>query len=136
MNNKLKDVLTIEEEKLRELLSLLDKQHKLILNKDIFGMESIVEEIQVKNKEVAEAEVERRRFLGNTSIRDYINNSNSEDLDNLYRSIQRLLNEMILQKDTNELLIKQQLSFTNKLLNLMNPKKDVTTYNSYGNIKR
>lgn len=136
MNNKLKDVLALEEERLRELLSLLDKQHKLILNKDIFGMESVAEEIKVKNKEVAEAEVNRRRFLGNTSIKDYITNSNSNDLDNLYRGIQRLLNEMILQKDTNELLIKQQLSFTNKLLNLINPSKDASTYNSYGNIKR
>lgn len=136
MSNKLKDVLTLEEEKLRELLSLLDKQHKLILNKDIFAMESVAEEIKIKNKEVAEVEVNRRRFLGNTSIRDYIASSNSNDLDNAYRSIQRLLNEMILQKDTNELLVKQQLSFTNKLLNLMNPKKDAATYNSYGNIKR
>ena len=31
----LKDILHFEEEKLRELLSLLDKQYKLILNKDI-----------------------------------------------------------------------------------------------------
>ena len=136
MSNKIKDILTLEEELLRELLSLLDKQYKLILNKDIFGMESIVEEIKLKNKEVAEIEVDRRRILGNTSIKDYIANSNNSDLDNAYRSIQRLLNEMILQKDTNELLIKQQLSFTNKLVNLINPKKDAATYNSYGNIKR
>lgn len=136
MESNLKAVLTLEEEKLRELLALLDKQYKLILGKDIFGMEAVAEEIRLKNKEVAEVEVNRRRFLGNTSIKDYISNSNSNDLDNLYRKIQKLLNEMILQKDTNELLIKQQLSFTNKLLNLINPKKDVTTYNSYGSVRR
>ncbi|MFU7516324.1 flagellar export chaperone FlgN [Clostridium sp. HCS.1] len=136
MESNLKAVLTLEEENLRELLALLDKQYKLILDKDIFGMEAVAEEIRLKNKEVAEVEVNRRRFLGNTSIKDYISNSNSNDLDNLYRKIQKLLNEMILQKDTNELLIKQQLSFTNKLLNLINPKKDVTTYNSYGSVRR
>ena len=136
MNNNLKEVLNLEIEKLRELLFLLDKQYKLILNKDIFGMEEVAEEIRIKNKEVAEVEVNRRRFLGNTTIKDYISNSNSNDLDNLYRKIQKLLNEMILQKDTNELLIKQQLSFNNKLLNLINPKKDVPTYNSYGSVKR
>ncbi|MDU5105259.1 flagellar export chaperone FlgN [Clostridium sp.] len=136
MESNLKAVLTLEEEKLRELLALLDKQYKLILDKDIFGMEAVAEEIRLKNKEVAEVEVNRRRFLGNTSIKEYISNSNSNDLDNLYRKIQKLLNEMILQKDTNELLIKQQLSFTNKLLNLINPKKDVTTYNSYGSVRR
>lgn len=134
--NKLIDILKFEEEKLKELLNLLDKQYKLILNKDIFGMEAVVEEIKLKNREVAEAEVERRKFLGNKSISEYVENSKNENLDNCYRSIQRLLNEMVLQKDTNELLIRQQLGFTNKLLNIINPKKDATTYNSYGNIRR
>ena len=134
--DRLSDILKFEEEKLRELLSLLDKQYKLILNKDIFGMEAVVEEIKLKNREVAESEVERRKFLGNVSIGDYVKNSKNEDLDNCYRSIKKLLNEMVLQKDTNELLIRQQLGFTNKLLNIINPKKDATTYNSYGNIRR
>ncbi|MBD7916347.1 flagellar protein FlgN [Clostridium sp. Sa3CUN1] len=136
MMKNLKDILHFEEEKLRELLSLLDKQYKLIINKDIFGMEAVVEEIKLQNREVAEAEVERRKFLGNVSIGDYIKNSKNEDLDNCYRSIKKLLNEMVLQKDTNELLIRQQLGFTNKILNIINPKKDAATYNSYGNIRR
>ena len=134
--SSLKEILIIEGKRLEELLVLLDKQYKLILNKDVFNMEAVTEEIQLKNKEVAEAEVQRRKFIGNTSIREYINNSKDSELDEVYRAMQRLLNEIILQKDTNELLIKQQLSFTNKLLSIMNPKKDVTTYNSYGNIKR
>ncbi|WP_291665407.1 flagellar protein FlgN [Clostridium sp.] len=134
--SSLKEILIVEGKRLEELLVLLDKQYKLILNKDVFNMEAITEEIQLKNKEVAEAEVQRRKFLGNTSIREYVNNSKDSELDEVYRAMQRLLNELILQKDTNELLIKQQLAFTNKLLNIMNPKKDAATYNSYGNIKR
>lgn len=134
--SSLKEILIIEGKRLEELLVLLDKQYKLILNKDVFNMEAITEEIQLKNKEVAEAEVQRRKFLGNTSIREYVNNSKDSELDEVYRAMQRLLNELILQKDTNELLIKQQLAFTNKLLNIMNPKKDAATYNAYGNIKR
>lgn len=134
--SSLKEILIIEGKRLEELLVLLDKQYKLILNKDVFNMEAITEEIQLKNKEVAEAEVQRRKFLGNTSIREYVNNSKDRELDEVYRAMQRLLNELILQKDTNELLIKQQLAFTNKLLNIMNPKKDAATYNAYGNIKR
>lgn len=132
----LKEILIVEGKRLEELLVLLDKQYKLILNKDIFNMEAITEKIQLKNKEVAEAEVQRRKFLGNTSIKEYVNNSKDSELDEVYRAMQRLLNELILQKDTNELLIKQQVAFTNKLLNIMNPKKDAATYNSYGNIKR
>ncbi|WP_243109708.1 flagellar protein FlgN [Clostridium sartagoforme] len=134
--SSLKEILIVEGKRLEELLVLLDKQYKLILNKDVFNMEAITEEIQLKNKEVAEAEVQRRKFLGDTSIREYVNNSKDSELDEVYRAMQRLLNELILQKDTNELLIKQQLAFTNKLLNIMNPKKDAATYNSYGNIKR
>lgn len=136
MINDLKSVLLDEEKELNELLVLLDKQHKLIINKDIFGMEAIVEEIKLKNKAVAETEVNRRKVLGNNSIKEVVEASKDKDLDNIYRRIQKLLNEMILQKDTNDLLIKQQLSFTNKLLNLINPKRDVPTYNSYGTIKR
>lgn len=136
MSIGLEEILRLEELKLRDLLKLLDRQYKLILNKDIFALESIAEEIKVKNKEIAEVEVNRRKDLGNISIKEYILKNNDEDLDILYRSIQKLLNEMILQKDTNELLIKQQLSFTNKLLNLISPKKEIATYNSHGNIRR
>ncbi|MDB1948372.1 flagellar export chaperone FlgN [Clostridium tertium] len=136
MINNLRDILYDEEKELKELLILLDKQYKLIIAKDIFGMESIVEDIKQKNKDIAEIEVTRRRLLGNQSIKEVILNSKDEELENEYRRIQNLLNEMILQKDTNDLLIKQQLSFTNKLLNLINPKRDIPTYNSYGSIKR
>lgn len=136
MINNLRDVLYDEEKELKELLILLDKQYKLIIAKDIFGMESIVEDIKQKNKDVAEIEVSRRRLLGNQSIKEAILNSKDDELENVYRRIQSLLNEMILQKDTNDLLIKQQLSFTNKLLNLVNPKRDIPTYNSFGSIKR
>ena len=69
-------------------------------------------------------------------MKDFVLNSQDKELEEIYRRIQKLLNEIKLQKDTNELLIKQQLGFTNKILNLINPKRNVTTYNSYGNIKR
>ena len=136
MINNLIEVLKEEEKELNELLILLDKQYKLIINKDIFGMEAIVEEIKLKNKTVAESEVNRRKVLGKESIKDIIITSKNEELEDVYRKIQKLLNTIILQKDTNDLLIKQQLSFTNKLLNLINPRRDIPTYNSYGNIRR
>lgn len=136
MINSLIEVLKVELKELNELLILLDKQYKLIINKDIFGMEAVVEEIKLKNRSVAESEVNRRKVLGKESIKDIIITSKNEELENVYRKIQKLLNTIILQKDTNDLLIKQQLSFTNKLLNLINPKRDIPIYNSYGNIRR
>jgi len=136
MVEELKKVLLEEEQELRALLDLLDKQYKLTIKKEVFGLEAIVEEIKTKNKEVAESEVKRRKLLGNNSMKDFVLNSQDKELEEIYRRIQKLLNEIKLQKDTNELLIKQQLGFTNKILNLINPKRNVTTYNSYGNIKR
>jgi len=133
---ELTKVLLKEKEELKGLLELLEKQHKLIISKNIFALEGVVEEIKVKNKEVAESEIARRRLIGNNSMKEFINKFNNEELDSVYRKIGKLLNEVVLQKDTNELLIKQQLIFTNRMLNLINPSKDVTTYNSYGKMKR
>lgn len=136
MVEELKKVLLEEEQELRALLDLLDKQYKLTIKKEVFGLEAIVEEIKTKNKEVAESEVKRRKLLGNNSMKDFVLNSQDKELEEIYRRIQKLLNEIKLQKDTNELLIKQHLGFTNKILNLINPKRNVTTYNSYGSIRR
>ena len=136
MIEELKKVLLDELKELKDLLDLLEKQHKLIVSKNVFGLEAIVEEIQVQNKKLAESEVNRRKVLGHKSIKEVVSNSKDEELDIIYRKIGRTLSEVVLQKDTNGLLIKQQLVFTNRLLNLINPKRDVPTYNSYGNIKR
>ncbi|MBU5454619.1 flagellar protein FlgN [Caproiciproducens sp. MSJ-32] len=136
MVEELKNVLIEEEKELRGLLELLDKQYKLTIKKEVYALEAIVEDIMLKNKDLAESEVKRRRILGNQSMKDLVANSQDKELEDIYRRIQRLLNEIKLQKDTNELLIKQQLSFTNKLLSLINPQRNVTTYNSYGNIRR
>ncbi|WP_418223610.1 flagellar protein FlgN [Clostridium isatidis] len=136
MVEELKKILIEEERELKGLLDLLDKQYELTIKKEIYALESIVEDIISKNKDVAETEVKRRKLLGNNSMSDVVINSQDKELDEIYRRIQKLLNEIKLQKDTNEILIKQQLSFTNKILSLINPKRNVTTYNSYGNIKR
>ncbi|WP_300383461.1 flagellar protein FlgN [Clostridium sp.] len=133
---ELKKVLLLEEKEIRELLNILENQHKLIIKKDIFGLEAIVEEIQNKNKLVAESEVNRRKVIKQRSLKEVVNNSKDEELDLIYRNIQKLLEEIVLQKETNDLLLKQQLTFTNRMLNIINPKREIPTYNSYGNMKR
>lgn len=136
MINRLIEILFNEEKVLKELLCVLEKQHKMIIKKDVFGMEGVVTEIQEKNKLVAEWEVERRKAIGNKSIKEVILISKSIELDTAYRSIQKTLNAIKLQKETNEILIKQGISYTNKLLNIINPKREVNVYNSYGAIRR
>lgn len=136
MIDKLTEVLGKEEKALKSLLVLLDEQFKLIMSKDVFGMEGMVERLQNSNKEVAEYEVERRKLISGRSMREVVKSSNDENLDNGYRQIQKTLEAITLQKDTNETLIKQQLGYTTKILNIINPRREVKTYNSYGNMRK
>ena len=84
MINRLIEILFNEEKVLKELLCVLEKQHKMIIKKDVFGMEGVVTEIQEKNKLVAEWEVERRKAIGNKSIKEVILISKSIELDTAY----------------------------------------------------
>lgn len=134
MISSLIEVLNKEQNALLELLSLLDKQHKGIIEKNVFALEEIVNEIRITNKIVAESEVERRKIIGNKSMKDIVLNSDNKELDTLYRNIKKILHIIEVQKETNDLLIKQGLSYTNRLLTIINPRREVKTYNSYGKL--
>ena len=69
-------------------------------------------------------------------MREIVNASNDEELDNSYREINRIILAVKQQKETNELLIRQQMSFNNQILNIINPRREMKTYNSYGNLSR
>lgn len=134
MINSLIEILYKEQNALIELLKLLDRQHKSLIDKDVFALEGIVDEIRMANKVVAESEVERRKLIGNKSMKDLVLKSDNKELDILYRNIKKILHSITVQKDTNELLIKQGLSYTNRLLTIINPRREVKTYNSYGRV--
>lgn len=136
MSNELTIVIKNEGEALKKLLSLLEKQYKHVMKKEVFELEDLVDEIKLVNKEVAQAEVERRKLVGKRSMREIVNTSNDEELDNSYREINRIILAVKQQKETNELLIRQQMSFNNQILNIINPRREMKTYNSYGNLSR
>ena len=136
MSNELTIVIKNEGEALKKLLSLLEKQYKHVMKKEVFELEALVDEIKLVNKEVAQAEVERRKLVGKRSMREIVNTSNDEELDNSYREINRIILAVKQQKETNELLIRQQVSFNNQILNIINPRREMKTYNSYGNLSR
>ena len=136
MSNELTIVIKNEGEALKKLLSLLEKQYKHVMQKEVFELEALVDEIKLVNKEVAQAEVERRKLVGQRSMREIVNTSNDEELDNSYREINRIILAVKQQKETNELLIRQQMSFNNQVLNIINPRREMKTYNSYGNLSR
>ena len=130
-------VLMREQEKhLKQLYELLDIQKDFIINKDVFGLEGIVDNINECSKKIAREEVARRNLLNNKSLKEVVLNSNNDELKTAYIKISDTVRDVVNKKDTNELLLKQQLIFTNKMLNIMNPDKEIKTYNSYGSLKK
>jgi flagellar biosynthesis/type III secretory pathway chaperone len=136
MINELIKLMTNQDNELRKLLELLETQYKLIMSKDAFGLDGLVDKINDCGKKIAKDEVERRNLIGEQSIKDIVNKSDNEEVKELYGKIQNTLNKVILKKETNEMLLKQQIIFNNKMLQIINPSRESKTYNSYGNLSR
>ena len=136
MISNLTDTLILERKSLDSLLSLLEEQYTLIMKKKLFELEDIVGRIRLCNKDIAEQEVNRRKIVGSESMKDIVENSNNINLDNAYRDIKKLIEVVRIQKDTNELLIRQQMGFNAQILNIINPRREIKTYNSYGNLSK
>lgn len=133
---ELTEVLNKERIALDKLLLLLDEQYRSIMKKDIFNLEALVDRINEANKEIAKIEINRRKIVGKGKMREIVAKLNNSELEKEYFEIRKTINLVSKQKDTNELLIKQRLSYTNQLLNIINPRRDYKTYNSYGNLSR
>jgi flagellar biosynthesis/type III secretory pathway chaperone len=136
MRQNLNIVMLQEIEAVHTLLLALEEQHRCIILNDIFALEACVGKIKEANKSIACIEVERRKLTENRAMTEIIEELQDESLESNYHKIKQLLQEVILQKDTNELLIKQGLSFTNRILNVLNPVRETKTYNAYGKVKK
>lgn len=134
MNKQLDIILENEFQVMTGLLKALEKQHSCLIKSDAVTLENCVYEIEELNRKIAEWEVKRREITNGNSMSEVIKQAKDESLEINYRKLLRLLEEIKLQKDTNELLIKQGLSFTNRILNIINPSRSPKTYNSYGKI--
>jgi hypothetical protein len=129
-------IILRETEALRKLLSLLEEQHDFLIKNDAFKLEEIVGRIGLCNKEIAEAEVERRKLVRGESMKAVLQGLEDKETDDNYRIIKKLLNEVNVQKETNEILIKMGLGYSSRMLNIMSPGRTGRTYNSYGKLKR
>lgn len=136
MVNELIKLMQDQNEELKRLLELLETQYKMIMSKDVFGLEGLVDKINECGKKIAQEEVKRRKLIENRSIKNIVNESNNDELKKMYSQIQDKLNEVISKKETNDMLLKQKIVFNNKMIALMNPSREIKTYNSYGNLSR
>lgn len=125
---------------LDELLKLMEEQHLYVVKNDVFNMESIVEKIKLCNKKVASLELKRRTitkdFTQEKSLSQFLQELNNEELSGNLKKIKDILEELRLQKDTNEMLLKQGIGFVNNMLILLNPDRQAKTYNGYGKMHR
>jgi flagellar biosynthesis/type III secretory pathway chaperone len=129
--------IIIEEIKALEvLLGCLDRQHEYIAKDDVFKMEAVVEDINNCNKKIAKLEMERRNITKGESMEQIVNASDYSELDENYRKARKLVEELKVQKETNEILIKQGLGYTTRMLQVLNPDRQPKTYGAYGKMKR
>lgn len=136
MKEALNESMLKEIEALSSLLMLLEEQHELYLEKNIFGLEDIVKNIENANIEVAKIEVERRKLQGDKSIKVLVKEIDDDGLNENFDKMIELVQNVRSQNSINQFLIKQGLLFANKMLNLFGRNKNVKTYNAYGKISR
>lgn len=136
MDIQLVGIIKDEHKALEHLLSLLEKQYEYIMKKDAFSLEDIVEEIKQSNKLVAQKEVERRKVVGSNSMTALVFQSKNRELEDAFRNIKKLIRKIQYQKDTNDMLIKQEISFNAQILNIINPRRETNTYTSMGSLSR
>lgn len=136
MINELIKLITDQENDLKSLSKLLELQHEMIMEKNLFGLEGLVDKIEECSKKIAKEEVERRKILGENNILEVVNNSDNKELKDVHKKIRNTLTDVLSKKETNEMLLKQQILFNTKMLHLMNPNRAIKTYNSYGNLSR
>lgn len=132
MTSQLNEVMVEEYKVLKELLETLDEQYEHLTKREVFALDKVVKKIEECSKNVARWEVERRKLTGNREVRKIIEELKDDQLEKNYKNIVKLLEEIQLQKDTNEMLIKQGLGFTTQMLNFINPDRGAKTYNAYG----
>lgn len=134
MNSELKLVIFEEKKRLQKLLELLDVQYNLILNNDLIKLENIASEIELAGKNIAEIEIKRRSIINEEDFKLLIESSDDQHIKEVYIEIKQILNNLTMQKNTNDTLLKQKLFFTNKMINMIKPSKGIGTYNSYGKV--
>jgi flagellar biosynthesis/type III secretory pathway chaperone len=132
MKDKLKEILSSESKALNVLLSSLDEQFLALTGNEVFKLEVIVEKIDSNCRQIAKYEVERRNLLGDKEVGLVIQELGDKQLDLDYRNIKKLIAKLQVQKETNDMLIRQGFAFSTKVLNILNPDRTPKTYNSFG----
>ncbi|MFA6942109.1 MAG: flagellar export chaperone FlgN [Clostridiaceae bacterium] len=127
-------ILQYEEGLLKDLLSLLEFQHKAIIKNDIETMETIVDKLIEKGKEIEKAENERKNLLDGKSIRKASFSNNQ--LDQRIRNVKKIVSELNVQKKTNDLLLRQGTNFNKKVIDILSQNRSSVVYGNNGKLAK
>lgn len=136
MKKELNNIIVNEIEAVNKLLAALEKQYSCLVKSEAVVLENCALEIEECNRNIAAFEMKRREITKGRAMSEIVNEIDDNELEDNYRKIRGLLEEVKLQKDTNELLIKQGLGYTNRILNILNPSRTPKTYNANGKVYR
>ncbi|MCC0663371.1 flagellar protein FlgN [Clostridioides sp. ZZV15-6597] len=132
-------VIIYEEKKiLSNMMELLKEQFDYIVVKDIENLNRLNPKLEDISRELASIEIKRRQlFSDDISMSEVVENSNDEYLKEIYTDLKHIIALAKNQQESNDSLIKKELIFTKKMINFIKPAdKQITTYNSYGNIRK
>lgn len=132
VSEQLNSIIMNEYSALKKLLKTLNEQFDYITKGNVFALDAVREKIENCASEVAKCEVERRKITDGRLMSTIVSESGDKTLEKSYEKIQNLLHQVQLQKDTNEILIRQGLNYTTQMLGMLNPNRSPKTYNAYG----
>lgn len=138
MNNRLKEIMKSELTLLETLLNLLDNQYNLLVSpkKDIVEISNVAEQIDMHLRDIVSFELEKKNILGDSSLSKIVENENDEEMSEIYTKTLQVLDVISMQKNTNDMFIKQQLFFTKSMIRAITPKKNAEMYDSFGKIRK
>lgn len=135
MKERFNTIIVEETKFLEKLLVALEKQREYITKNEVFKMEAVVEEIQNLNIEIAKWEMERRNLTKGRGMLEIVEELGDSEIENNYKKIRALVEELKTQKELNEALIRQGLGYATKMLQILNPDRSPKTYGAYGRMK-
>ena len=129
-------VIIYEQRKLfKELLNLLDEQYDLILGKDAKLLEKVAKKLENASRDIANLEIQRRNIVwSNFSMGSLIEKSDDKNIREAYEEIKQTINMIEIQKESNDIILKQKLFFNKKMLNVLKPSQGIGTYNYSGQV--
>lgn len=132
MKDKLKVIMSSELLELEALHEILNRQHEFLVKNEIFSLEKVVRDLENKSKDIAKLEMERRKITEGRPMREILNSLKEDELESIYNELLAVLSSVQLQKENNEILIRQGLGFSTKILSVLNPDRKPKTYGPYG----